>query len=93
MRHGEVIAIGVRRRVFLTMAAAGVALLPGAGWTQQPKLRMVGVLVNGKPDPRPILESFREELGKRGYAEGRNVHIVVQSAEGGKSPRIRLHRC
>lgn len=80
----------MRRRVFLALAVAGTVLRPGTGWAQQPKLTVIGVLVIGRPDPAPMLRSFREELGRLGYTEGRNVHIVVRSAEGdlGRLPAL-----
>lgn len=72
----------MRRRVFLVLAATGAALRPSASPAQPPQMPTIGVLVIGKPDPAPMLRDFREELGKLGYTEGRNVHIVVRSAEG-----------
>jgi putative ABC transport system substrate-binding protein len=62
--------------------AAAAGFLPAAARAQQPKLRTIGVLVIGKPDPAPVLRIFRHELAKLGYAEARNVRIVVLSAEG-----------
>jgi putative tryptophan/tyrosine transport system substrate-binding protein len=80
MRRREYIPISVRRRAFLAMAAASVGFSPVASPAQQ--LRTIGVLVIGKPEPTPMLQAFRDQLGELGYAEGRNVHIVVRSAEG-----------
>jgi putative ABC transport system substrate-binding protein len=64
------------------MAAASASLLPITGLAQPPNLPIVGVLVIGKPDPTLMLRTFRDELDKLGYAEGRNVRIVIRSAEG-----------
>lgn len=78
----DIIAGRVGRRAFLAMAAASLGFSPAVSRAQQGDLRTIGVLVIGKPDPAPMLQIFREQLDKLGYAEGRNVHIVVRSAEG-----------
>jgi putative ABC transport system substrate-binding protein len=82
MRHREIIMERVKRRAFLAMAAASLGFSPAVSRAQQGTLRTIGVLVIGKPDPAPMLQIFRGQLQKLGYAEGRNVHIVVRSAEG-----------
>lgn len=84
------VGIGVKRRIFLAMAAAGAALVPSAVRAQQAKPRTIGVLVIGKPDPTLVLQRFREALEKLGHAEGRDIRIVVLSAEGdtGRLPAL-----
>jgi putative ABC transport system substrate-binding protein len=72
----------MRRRGFLRLAAAGAVLGPIAGLAQEPKIRTIGVLVIGKPDPAPLLQTFRAQLAALGYVDGQNVRIVVRSAAG-----------
>jgi putative tryptophan/tyrosine transport system substrate-binding protein len=82
MRRREIITGRVRRRALLAMAAATLGFSPAVSRAQQGGLRTIGVLVIGKPDPAPMLQIFRGQLEKLGYAEGRNVRILVRSAEG-----------
>jgi putative ABC transport system substrate-binding protein len=71
----------MRRRAFVAIAAA-VAIGPAVGLAQQSRVRTIGVLVIGKPDPAPLLHTFREQLAMLGYFDGQNVRIVVRSAQG-----------
>lgn len=72
----------MRRREVLA-AIGGVILLRQHRAAAQPaKMATIGVLVIGEPDPAPMLQAFRDELQKLGYAEGRNVRIDVRSAGG-----------
>jgi putative ABC transport system substrate-binding protein len=82
MRRGEIITERVQRRAFLAMTAATLGFSPAVGRAQQGGLRTIGVLVIGKPDPAPMLQIFCGQLEKLGYAEGRNIRIVIRSAEG-----------
>ena len=70
------------RRDAVALTAGIVCFGPVAASAQQSKVPVIGVLVIGKPDPSAVLQRFREELGERGYAEGRNIRIEVRSAEG-----------
>ena len=64
-------------------AATASAVFPAvAGFAAQSKLRTIGVLVIGKPDPTPMLETFREELRKFGYVEGQNIRLEIRSGNG-----------
>jgi putative ABC transport system substrate-binding protein len=50
-------------------------------------MRRVGVLVGyaeGDPETKPRLAAFRQMLEKRGWSEGRNVHIETRFAAGSK---------
>jgi len=72
----------MRRRVFLAVVTASAVVRPIAGFAAQSKLRTIGVLVIGKPDPTPMLETFREELRKFGYVEGQNIRFEIRSGNG-----------
>ena len=62
----------MRRRAFVAIAAA-VAIRPAVVLAQQAKFRTIGVLVIGKPDPAPLLQTFRDQLATLGYVDGQNV--------------------
>src|SRR5581483_11357352 len=49
---------------------------------QQGKVARVGVLLFGYPDPAVFLRGFRQGLRDLGYEEGRNIELIVRSAEG-----------
>jgi putative ABC transport system substrate-binding protein len=69
----------IGRRAFLI----GVAVLvqPLEGGAQSPTVYRVGVLAQ---DIQPgLLETFRDELQRLGYVEGKSVRIAVRNAEGG----------
>lgn len=71
----------MRRRDAIALALAA-AFGPAAGFARTAPVPVVGVLVVGKPDPTSTLHAFREELRKLGYVDGRNIRIVVRSADG-----------
>jgi putative ABC transport system substrate-binding protein len=52
------------------------------GLAQPRKIRTIGVLIIGKPDPAPLLQTFRDQLETLGYVDGQNVRILVRSAAG-----------
>jgi putative tryptophan/tyrosine transport system substrate-binding protein len=68
----------VRRREFLTLVSAAVAL-PIAARAQQPdRMRRIGVLMGFAESDREgqaFVAAFREGLQKLGWAEGRNIRI------------------
>ena len=70
----------MRRREFITLIA-GVA----AGWSleagaQQKKTYRIGIL---SQDLQPgLLETFRDELQKKGYVEGSDISIELRNAAG-----------
>jgi putative ABC transport system substrate-binding protein len=70
----------MRRREFIILlggAAAGWSLEARA---QQKKTHRIGIL---SQDLQPgLLETFRDELHKRGYVEGSNISIELRNAEG-----------
>src|SRR5436305_14234245 len=71
----------MRRRDFLILGGAVVAALPLAARAQQPKLFQIGVLFVGNAEIESFQRELREELGKVGYVEGRNIFFEYLSAE------------
>lgn len=69
----------MNRRSLLTLSAA-VAAWPVVGTAQQTRMPRVGVLIPAHPDV--FLADIRRGLGQHGYVEGRNIELVVRSAEG-----------
>jgi putative ABC transport system substrate-binding protein len=76
----------MRRREFVTLIGGTVVAWPFAARAQQKgPTHLVGVLAQ---DPQPgLLETFRDELGNLGYAEGSSISIQVPNA-GGMSDRL-----
>jgi hypothetical protein len=79
----------MRRREFITvLGGAAVAGWPLAAHAQQPeRMRRVGVLAasaEDDPETQARLAAFRQRLEKRGWFEGRNVHIETRFAAGEK---------
>src|SRR5438132_1474958 len=75
----------MRRRDFITLAAA-VAAWHGVARAQQPaRIPRIGVLLVGGTEP--FLKLFGEGLKDFGYAENRNIRLEVRSA-GGSLPRL-----
>ena len=70
----------MRRREFISLIGGTAATWPLAARAQQ-AMPVIGVLVLGNPNPQPFLKEFRDGLHKLGYVEGRNVQLVIRSAE------------
>src|SRR5215510_988654 len=79
------------RREFITLLG-GAAAWPLAARAQQPeRMRRIGVLMSLAANDREgqaWLAAFREEIGKLGWAEGRNVRIEYRWA----TPDVELMR-
>jgi putative ABC transport system substrate-binding protein len=69
----------MKRREFLMLLSLA-ASRPVRGFAAS--TATIGVLAVGVPSPEEFLVSFREGLRDRGYIEGQNIQIDVQSAEG-----------
>jgi putative ABC transport system substrate-binding protein len=69
----------MKRREFLMLLSLA-ASRPVCGFAAS--TATIGVLTVGVPSPEEFLVSFREGLRNRGYIEGQNIQIDVQSAEG-----------
>src|SRR3954452_12467693 len=69
----------MKRRAFVGLIG-GSAAWPLVAWAQQiDRMRRIGVLLVGGPEP---IGPYREALADLGYFEGRNIQIEVRSAEG-----------
>lgn len=69
----------MRRRDFIILSGGAVAW-PLAARAQQKKTYRIGIL---SQDLQPgLLETFRDELHKRGYVEGSDISIELRNAEG-----------
>jgi putative tryptophan/tyrosine transport system substrate-binding protein len=69
----------MKRREFITLAG-GVVAWPLAARAQQKQVHRIGVL---SQDLQPgLLETFRDELHKRGYVEGSNISLELRNANG-----------
>ncbi len=71
----------MRRRDFVA-ALGGVAAMPLAVRAQQTRIPTIGVLLLGVPDPAPFLKALHEGLRDRNYFDGRNIRLVIRTAEG-----------
>ena len=68
----------MRRREFLRMLGGAVSAWPAVAHAQKPeRLRLIGMLTTGND---PEMKAFEQELEKRGWSEGRNIHIEYRYA-------------
>ena len=75
----------MRRRDFITLLGAAAAWPTAARAQQADRVRRIGVLMGyaeDDPETKPRLTAFRQMLEKRGWSEGRNVHIETRFAPG-----------
>jgi putative ABC transport system substrate-binding protein len=71
----------MRRREFISLVGGTVAAWPLAATAQTPeRIRLIGMLA-GINDPD--IKAFQQELEKRGWSEGRNIHIESRYAPAG----------
>ena len=72
----------MRRREFTTLLLGGAAVTwPVAARAQQAGVRRRVAMLVGFDDPD--IEAFKQELGKLGWSEGRNIHIDYRYAPAG----------
>ena len=70
----------MKRREFITLLSGAAVAWPLAARAQQKQARHVGIL---SQDLQPgLLETFRDELLKLGYVEGKDVSIELRNAAG-----------
>ena len=69
----------MRRREFITLVAAAVVRPAGARAQQDEKIRTVGILTPHLQDPAHA--RFFDHLRELGYEDGRNVRLLLRSAE------------
>src|SRR5579862_3756741 len=76
----------MKRRDFITLMGSTAITWPLVARAQQPeRIQRIGVLVpyaSDEPESTMRLEAFRHELERRGWSEGRNVHIDYRFAAG-----------
>jgi putative ABC transport system substrate-binding protein len=73
----------MRRREFITLLGGAAATWPLAARAQQPyRMRRMGVLLGNAEDheAQSWVAALREELGKLGWTEGRNIEIDIRWA-------------
>jgi putative ABC transport system substrate-binding protein len=71
----------VRRREFIKVIAGSAVAWPLAARAQKPgPLRLIGMLTTSND---PEMKAFEQELEKRGWSEGRNIHIERRHAPAG----------
>jgi len=80
----------MRRRDFIKGIAGSAATWPLAARSQQLKLLRIGVLTGisvTDPETKVRVGAFSEELGRLGWAEGRDVQINIRSSTGNSATR------
>jgi putative tryptophan/tyrosine transport system substrate-binding protein len=71
----------MRRREFITLLGGAAATWPFAASAQKPeRIRLIGML-SAIDDPE--IKAFGQELEKRGWFEGRNIHVEYRYAPAG----------
>jgi ABC-type uncharacterized transport system substrate-binding protein len=71
----------IRRREFISLLSGTIATWPLAASAQKPeRIQLIGML---SAIDDPDLKAFGQELEKRGWSEGRNIHIEYRYAPAG----------
>src|SRR6516225_3603857 len=81
--HGLLPGAAMRRRKFISLLVGGTAWPLAARAQQGERMRRIGVLIGyaeDDPETKARLAAFRQRLEKRGWSEGRNVHIETRFA-------------
>ena len=65
----------MQRREFISFLSGTIASWPLAARAQKPeRVRLIGMLAAIND---PEMKAFEQELEKRGWSEGRNIHIEI----------------
>jgi putative ABC transport system substrate-binding protein len=72
----------MKRREFIALLGGTAAVWPVAAIGEQSKVARIGVLLLGYPDPSIFMMGLRAGLRDLGYEEGRNIELIVRSADG-----------
>jgi putative ABC transport system substrate-binding protein len=84
----------MRRRAFITLLGGATAAWPFAARAQQgERMRRIGVLMalaEDDPEAKARLAGFRQGLERRGWSEGRNIHLDYRftAARGERLPAL-----
>ena len=82
----------MKRREFIALLGGAAATWPLVARAQQADgMRRIGILLGlaeGDPEIRARLAAFRQGLEKRGWSEGRNVHIDYRFAPGSAQVQV-----
>ena len=81
----------MRRRTFITLLGGAAAAWPLTARAQQERMRRIGVLIafsEDDPEGKARLAAFRQGLEKRGWSEGRDVHIDARFAAAGTQAQV-----
>src|SRR3954471_19871088 len=71
----------MKRREFMTLLGGAAAAWPLAPRAQNASMPVVGLL-SSTDLPDAQMSAFRSGLGETGYVEGRNMAILLHSADG-----------
>jgi putative tryptophan/tyrosine transport system substrate-binding protein len=84
----------MKRREFIALLGGAAAAWPLAAWAQQPeRMRRIGVLMavsEDDPETKARIAAFRWGLERRGWLEGRNLHLDYRftAARGERLPAL-----
>jgi putative ABC transport system substrate-binding protein len=82
----------MRRRKFITLAGSAAVAWPLAARAQQlDRKRRIGLLLSlteNDPQAEARIDAFRQGLARRGWSEGRNIHIDYRFAPGGAAAQV-----
>jgi putative tryptophan/tyrosine transport system substrate-binding protein len=72
----------MRRREFIALLGSAATAWPLSVLAAQGKFAKIGVLLLGYPNPSVFITGLRQGLRDLGYEEGRNVELIIRSADG-----------
>jgi len=75
----------MRRREFIRMLGAALAMAPATAFAQIDRMRVVGLLLSqfeGSQEAKDRIAAVREGLQKLGWTEGRNIRVETRYAKG-----------
>src|SRR5262249_15766476 len=82
----------MRRRDVIALLGCAATAWPLSVPAAQGKFARIGVLLLGYPNPSVFIMVLREGLRDLGYEEGRNVELIIRSADGNAAALASLAR-